>query len=146
MKLIRSIFFYNKTEILPYFRKFFPDFEQGGKLRFSRIFANAKPTMKEQIWFTSRTFNKKRRAETAKQKQSAEEEELAAIESLKQSKIAHSADKPGTSTEGGGRMFGENEVEGKDDSPPSGWDFRLGDLPKKEDCCTDEYVMEMESV
>ena len=74
--------------------------------------------MKEQIWFTSRTFKKKQNEATTQQKVSAEDEETAAIESLKSTPIHQ-----------------QNEEE-----EPSGWNFRFGKPPKKEECCTDEYV------
>nr|CAD2145828.1 unnamed protein product [Meloidogyne enterolobii] len=56
----------------------FPDFDHNGILRFSRLFSNTKPSLKEQIWWTSRTFKKK-----GEKKRSTEQEELAAISNLK---------------------------------------------------------------
>jgi hypothetical protein len=92
--------------------------------------------MKEQIWWTSKTFRKKPPAA----KVSTEEEELAAIETLKQTSLAKADEKTGEKSE-------EQQIDGKDgdaidaEKPTtSGWDFRIGGPPKKEDCYTDEYV------
>lgn len=41
------------------FRQYFPHFKTESILRFSRVFAsNCKPTYRNQIWWTSKTFNK----------------------------------------------------------------------------------------
>uniref|UniRef100_A0A915DXT9 Uncharacterized protein n=1 Tax=Ditylenchus dipsaci TaxID=166011 RepID=A0A915DXT9_9BILA len=40
-------------------RRYFPDYKPNETLRFSRVFAaNSKPTLRNQIWWTSKTFNK----------------------------------------------------------------------------------------
>ncbi|KAI1731322.1 bromodomain-containing protein [Ditylenchus destructor] len=40
-------------------RRYFPDYQPSGDLRFSRLFAaNSKPTLRNQIWWLSKTFNK----------------------------------------------------------------------------------------
>jgi hypothetical protein len=131
----------------------FPEFEQGGNLRFSRLFANAKASLKEQIWWTSKTF-KKKGANTEVTKQSIEQEELTAISNLK---LANEAKEKEVSKKGKDeKEIGNKKVEEKKDENEgkmeekdvnevaeisrSGWDFMFGDLPKKKDCCSDEYV------
>jgi len=97
-------------------------------LRFSRLFSNTKPSLKEQIWWTSRTFKKKGTTTT---KLSTEQEELAAISNLKMS------------TEGKENREKEEVVVEEEPNNQkifkTGWDFKFGDLHKK-DCLTDEYV------
>lgn len=72
----------------------------------------------------------------------AEKEEKAAIESLKQSKLNKTIlETEVQPMEENGSEHVEKQIEEDKKPPPkSGWDFRFGDLPKKEDCCTDEYV------
>jgi hypothetical protein len=129
-------------------------------LRFSRIFANAKPAVKEQIWYTSRTFKKKvSNPPVSVAPKSLEEEEQAAIASLKQATTTSAnlskLDKITEETadleklnlaEMSKKAEEEDKEEQEEQEKPStsGWDFRFGAPPKKEDCCTDEYVSKQE--
>uniref|UniRef100_A0A1I8BD87 Bromo domain-containing protein n=1 Tax=Meloidogyne hapla TaxID=6305 RepID=A0A1I8BD87_MELHA len=132
----------------------FPDFEQGGTLRFSRLFANAKASLKEQIWWTSRTF-KKKGGTTEIPKLSTEQEELAAISNLKMTSEVKNERLTTEIKEGNKEEESDEKEENEKEesieesvedneratTSKSGWDFKFGNLPKKKDCLSDEYEL-----
>ncbi|KAL3087271.1 hypothetical protein niasHT_020534 [Heterodera trifolii] len=130
-------------------KRFFPDFEQDGILRFSRVFAsNSKPTLKNQIWWTSRTFRKDKEAipATTTDEKAAQIEEMAAVSSIQRTETAEAnleAEQQQKTKEEAGEEGTENEkgpptdrTEGTDP-----WALRIGPPPRKDDCCTDEYEL-----
>uniref|UniRef100_A0A914H2H9 Bromo domain-containing protein n=1 Tax=Globodera rostochiensis TaxID=31243 RepID=A0A914H2H9_GLORO len=120
-------------------KRFFPDFEQDGILRFSRVFAsNTKPTMKNQIWWTSRTFkrdNKKAAAAPTSDDKCAQVEEAAAISTIRR------PDAEGQRGDGEKLEKEEAEQSQATEEEEDPWALRFGPPPKKEDCCTDEYEL-----